>query len=246
MATPELPTTLPSLLARIIAERGAHEAIATMAETISYAELDRRSAQMARALLARGAGKGTRIALLAPDGIFWVTAFLASLRIGALVTLVSTLGTPRELAYILRHSDTQMLIAARRFLRHDYAEHLGTAFPALAGQRAGTLRLIGAPYLRAVWFDDPGDLGWAGGIDELLAEIVGTDILAAVEAEVAAGEDAVIVYTSGSTAQPKVVVHTQWNLIRRWPGCSCSSPMTACCRCCPPSGWAGWPWQCRC
>lgn len=216
MPADELPSTVPSLLTRVVAARAGHDAIATIAETIDYAELDRRSARFARALLAAGAGKGARIALLAPDGIFWLTAFLGSLRIGALVTLVSTLCTPRELAHMLRHSDTQILVASRRFLRHDYGQHLAAAFPALAGQAAATLQLTDAPYLRSVWFDDPAALGWAGGVDALLdgADALDEALLAAAEAQVTPGEDAVIVYTSGSTAQPKAVVHTQWNLTR--------------------------------
>ena len=81
----------------------------------TYAELERRSARMARALLANGAGKGTRIALLAPDGALFLTTFYAALRIGALVTPVSTLTTPPELAHIVRTSDAQVLVGARRF-----------------------------------------------------------------------------------------------------------------------------------
>src|ERR1700751_1744 len=122
MTEAEPPSTIPSLFAAVAAVRGDHDAIAMVAETVSYAELDRRSAKFARALLAIGAGKGARIALLAPDGIFWVTAFLAGLRIGAQVTTVSTLCTPSELAHILRNSDAQILLTARRFLRHDYAK----------------------------------------------------------------------------------------------------------------------------
>src|SRR6516165_9558764 len=113
MTAEDLPSTLPALLARIVSARARHDAIATIAETIDYAELDRRSARLARALLAIGAGKGTHIALLAPDGVFWMTAFLAGLRIGAVITLVSTLSTPAELAHILKHSDTQILLATR-------------------------------------------------------------------------------------------------------------------------------------
>jgi acyl-CoA synthetase (AMP-forming)/AMP-acid ligase II len=219
MPADDVPSTLPALLARVAATRAGHDAIATIKETIDYAELDRRSARFARALLAQGAGKGARIALLAPDGIFWLTAFLGGLRIGALVTLVSTLCTPRELAHMLRHSDTQFLIAARRFLRHDYGAHLAAAFPALDGKPASALRLTEAPYLRSVWLDDRAGLSWAGSVAALLdgADAVDAALLAAAEAQVTPGEDAVIVYTSGSTAQPKAVVHTQWNITRHPP-----------------------------
>ena len=110
---------------------------------------------MARALLASGAGKGTRIALLAPDGALFLTTFYAALRIGALVTPISTLTTPPELAHILRTSDAQILVGARRFLRRDFAaEPRGGA--ARSGRRpaAAPLRLSSAPHLRSVWLDD--------------------------------------------------------------------------------------------
>src|ERR1700727_573183 len=143
-----LPMTVGAVLRRSVAANPAHDAIATCAETLSYQALDERSATMARALVAIGAGKGTRIALMAPDGILWLTTFLAACRIGALVPAFSTLATPSELAHLLRNSDAQILIGVRRFLRHDYSQTLAAAIPGLADGKAESLRLAGAPYLR--------------------------------------------------------------------------------------------------
>jgi acyl-CoA synthetase (AMP-forming)/AMP-acid ligase II len=215
----EPASTLPKLLANLVATRGKHDAIATVGETLSYEELERRASRMARALLALGAGKSARIALLAPGGILWLTALLAGLRIGALVSLVSTLCTPPELAHMLRNGDAQILIGVRRFLRHDYGKTLAAALPGLTESTAQTLRLRDAPYLRSLWLDDAAGLGWARSIDDLLAyadepQAPDRALLAAIGEEVSPGDDAIIVYTSGSTSLPKAVVHTQWNVTR--------------------------------
>jgi acyl-CoA synthetase (AMP-forming)/AMP-acid ligase II len=217
----EAPATLPALLAQQVRARGTHPALVTAQEAISYQKLDRLTARMARALLAAGAGKGTRIGLLAPDGVFFVVAFMSALRIGALVTTVSTLSTPPELAFILRHSDVQFLIATRHFLNHDYAFTLEQALP---GLNAGTAphHLQAAPYLRSIWLDDAVGCDWAQPVEALLAQADAQGapdaaLLAAIEQEVTPGDDAIIVYTSGSTGTPKAVVHRHWALARHSP-----------------------------
>src|SRR4029077_7393104 len=138
---------------------------------------------------------------------------------GALLSVVSTLCTPPELAHILRTGDTQIFLGARRFLRHDYARTLCTALPAMSEARAEALRLPEAPYLRSIWLDDAEGCAWARPLGELLRRADGPDapnaqLLEAIERQVAPGDDAVIVYTSGSTSLPKAVVHTQWNVAR--------------------------------
>jgi len=216
MTPDNLPATLPQLLARSVAARPAAEAIVTAGEALTYQDLDHRTARIASALVSLGAGKGTRIALMMPDGVAWLTMFLAAMRIGALVAPVSTLCTAPELAHILRHSDAQILIAVRQFLRHDYAERLETALPGLAEASAGGLRLAQAPYLRSIWLDDDTGLGWAGSHDALIARAPddGEDLIRAMEAEVAPSDEAVIIYTSGSTSLPKAVLHPQRTVAR--------------------------------
>ena len=216
----ERPSTFPELLARTVERRPDHPALVLADETLTYRELDQRSATLARALLARGAGKGTRVGLWAPDGALWLTTFYAALRIGALVTPISTLAAPPELAQIIRSSDAQILIGARRFLRRDLVELSTAALPGLASGPADSLRVLDAPLLRTVWLDDATGVSWARPLAQLLAEADEADapdreLLLAVERAVTPGDDAFVVHTSGSTATPKAVVHSQGTAARQ-------------------------------
>jgi acyl-CoA synthetase (AMP-forming)/AMP-acid ligase II len=188
----------------------------------TYREIDQRSAAMARGLLAEGAGKGARIGVLAPNGADWVVAWLAANRIGALAIGLSTLFSAPELAYGVSHADISVLLCADRYLRHDYVGRLEQAFPELAGlDGAEPLALAAAPFLRSVRFTAKTDRAWSrGSFAELEAlgaasSVFSAEILAAAEAQVAPSDLGLMMYTSGSTAHPKGVVHTQGAMVRK-------------------------------
>ena len=101
-----------------------HVLLAVDDETLTYAEADRRSAELARALLAAGAGAGTRVALLYPNNPAFVVAWLAAARIGAVSVPLSTFSTSAELVGLLRGADVSLLLAARSYRSQDYGASL--------------------------------------------------------------------------------------------------------------------------
>lgn len=212
-----LPLTIPRLLHERATQLGDARFAVCDAESITYREAERRSAQLARALLAAGVGKGTHVALLFPNGSAFVVGWLAIARIGAVAVPLSTMSKPAELAVLLRNADVEILLSTRGHRSQDFEQSLQDAIPGLDLAEPGILASPATPTLRRIHFDAPSagvhrDWSLDGLLD--LADPVDDDVLGACERKVCASDPMVIVHTSGSTREPKGVVHAHGSLIR--------------------------------
>ena len=215
------PLTIPALLAHSARAFGQKTYVATPTERLTYEEAERRSAHVARWLLHEGVGKGSRVGLFFANGAEWIIWWLAVSRIGALAVPLSTMYTPAEIAKVLRLADIGMLVAPGQVLDINIADRLEAALPQLAAQRAGSLALPAVPYLRRIVLTGEPDREWATRWDGETAGGVPPELLAAVEDQVFPADLAIMVHTSGSTADPKGVLHTHGTLVRQtstWPG----------------------------
>ena len=218
MPFPDLHPTVPAL-ARSTAERfGDAQYVITGSETLSYADADRRSQEVAAGLLAAGVGKGTHVGILMPNSPDWVVAFYAIARIGAVAVPINTFVQPRELAWMLNHADVAVLLCHPRLLTNDYPERLEAALHGLADLKADTpLVLEAAPYLRRIFVWGDCDRAWSSGNEQQLIALgrdLPSGLLHAVEECVTPADPVVIVYTSGSTAEPKGIVHSHGTIVR--------------------------------
>jgi acyl-CoA synthetase (AMP-forming)/AMP-acid ligase II len=209
----DLPLTVPALL-RERASRGDHPLLICDDATLTYAEAEARSAVLARGLLWAGAGKGTHVGVLLPNGPEFVIAWLAAARIGAVTVPISTFSTPTEIAGLLRGADVEFLLAARSFRNHDYVDKLQEAIPEL-DRKAHPQLAPSVPALRWIaYFSDDVAANWPVSALEELGVGINDEALASVESTVRPADRMVIVHTSGSTSAPKGVVHVHGSLIR--------------------------------
>src|SRR3989441_2381820 len=125
------PVTLPAFLDGLAARFGGREALVSPRRRMTYAELAAESTAIARALAARGVEAGTRVGLLMPNWPEWIATAFGVWRAGGLLVPLSTLSRPREMAYCLAHAEVRVLVAVRRFLRHDYVAGLEESLPRL-------------------------------------------------------------------------------------------------------------------
>ena len=198
---------------RHLAERwGDHDLVVLGERRLSYRDMEAESRRLARALLASGVGRGSRVALLAPNGPEWLIGWMAAARIGAPVVLLNTFHRARELGWALAHCRAEALLATDRYLSHDYGSRLEQAVPGLAEQTREAIACDTHPSLRAVWMwgETASARTWAGAIDDLLgrAERVPDEEFDAAAGAVEPQDPMVVIYTSGSTAEPKGVVHS--------------------------------------
>ena len=217
---PDYRPTVPELLRAGRDRFGANDCVVTPVDRLSYAELDDRSRELAARLVEAGVGKAARVGILFPNGSSWIVAWAAAARLGAVVIPVNTFYKAPELARFLRHADVQYLLGVGAFIHHDYLERLEEIIPDLAGHGPAPLYMPSMPQLRRVLLWGEATRPWAdGGYGAGLDGRSGTGAGAAglVEAmgdAVVPVDEMLVTYTSGTTGEPKGVVHNHGALVR--------------------------------
>jgi acyl-CoA synthetase (AMP-forming)/AMP-acid ligase II len=203
--------TLPRFLDDVAERHGARTALRFEGRSISYAELRSEARRVAKGLVARGIGRGTRVGVLFANRPEWLFATFAASLTGAVVVPINTFATPDELDYVLRHADVAWLLLQPRLLKHAFLDDLLERHPEIGTARPGAIRSVPLPQLRGVV---------ATGIDSPRGAVepwpalgdsgdVGDRLLDAIAAEVHPADESLVIYTSGTTARPKGVVHRQ-------------------------------------
>jgi long-chain acyl-CoA synthetase len=177
-------TSISSLLERAAAEHPDHAALRMDDLVLSYAQLREAAGRMGALLASFGVEPGDRVGLMLPNVPAFPIAFYGALAAGAVVVPMNPLLKSREVAYYLGDSGARAVVA----------------WHAMAGEAAKGAADAGAQVIAAETPDLSGLLSEAGG---------------AAPGPSGRGEadDAVILYTSGTTGRPKGAELTHAGLV---------------------------------
>ena len=105
------PSTLPLLFKTFCALYADVEAVITSGERLTFAELDRISDRLARALAACGIGKGDRVGIAMRNCPAWIVSHMAIVKAGAVATLLNGWWQPDELEHALQLTEPKLVLA---------------------------------------------------------------------------------------------------------------------------------------
>jgi long-chain acyl-CoA synthetase len=174
-------------------------AITCGTQQITYAELDARATRVAEGLASIGISPGDRVLLSCPNVAWFPIAYFGILKAGAIVVPINVLLKPREIAYHLRDSGARAMVAFE-----GTAELPIAAMARAACDEAGCESLIVMPLDPARPPTVP-----AMSMLALMEHDAGTFVPPPREIN----DTAVILYTSGTTGQPKGAELTNANMV---------------------------------
>ena len=177
------PMPLASSLRGAVALFPNKPAIIFDGRTLSYLELDREAQRRALTLIAAGVGPGDLVALHMDNGSELAVGYFACFYAGAIAVPVNTRMKGPEIEYVLAHSGASIYVGQPDLFRE--VADIRARFP---GIRRFT-------------------------VDWRALEVSVGESTAGTLPAVAADRPAAILYTSGSTARPKGVVHTHRSLL---------------------------------
>jgi len=170
-------------------------AAVTPRETITYGELRRRSIRVALGLLELGVQRGDVVSYQLPNWVEFLVLHHAATRIGAVNNPLIPIYRDREVGFMVGLAESKVLVVPGEFRGYDYpamVERLRPQWPALQH-----VLVIGSSW------EEFADTPWEERRDP--AELDGL--------RPGANDPTLLIFTSGTTGEPKGVLHTHNTLM---------------------------------
>jgi fatty-acyl-CoA synthase len=189
--------SLGNYIGQIAKRYAKRTAITYLDKSLSYAELWHRSTLIAKGLLANGVQHGTHVGIWANDRPNTVLCMLALLRIGAVGVMLSTTLPEQELQKRLVSTDIEYLLFDEGYKEID--------FPSVC-----TRLPIPKKYRR--FFIGTSHCDGFKNLDKLIrdGQTVSDETLQSFEDAVIADDTDLMLFTSGSTSEPRAVMTTHY------------------------------------
>jgi len=206
--------TLPGYLREVTERFADREAVVfpTGSERLSwtYTDLWERAMEVARALIACGANKDTRVGIMMTNRPEWIASFFGTALAGGVAVALSTFSTTPELEYLLEKSCVSILLFEGLVLKRDFSESLRELEPALRHGTQGALMSLRFPFLRHVVAVGASENGAIEDWHQFVARGAETPraLVEARAASVRPSDTGVLFFSSGSTSKPKGILST--------------------------------------
>lgn len=178
---------------------------------VTFKQLEEEANLLAKGFLQKGMKKGDHIALWVTNWPEWIISWVAASKIGAVIIPINTRYKSSEVEYILKQSDSRMLILMDGFLGIDYIGMLKEMIPEIEGKsQEDDLNLEKFPYLKSIVSICDHRHDGITSFNTLLesGKKVSDQILRFHESQTSSSDTTIIVYTSGTTGFPKGAMHT--------------------------------------
>ena len=209
--------TIGSALAKACERYGNREAMVFENESVTYSQLHEVSGLVARGLLSLGVRRGDAVAIWMAGYSEWSYLYYGVARIGAVMVPVNTRYKPLEVEYVLNKSKARVLIFKDEGAGgKNYIGTLTELIPELGRSLPGRLVSERLPHLHhVISISETGSPGCSSYTELLQAgAALSAEALTLAEAEVQPEDDALIQFTSGTTALPKGALLYQNAMLR--------------------------------
>ena len=204
--------TLPAYFTEVTSRFAEREALVMHhedhVERWSYAETFEHAMGVARALVACGIGKDSRVGILMTNRPEWIAAAFGIGLTGGVAVTLSTFSTQAELDYLLQASAITVLLFEGQVLKRNFATMLMSLAPELADASPDRVICVKYPFLRYLAVLGAGTAGAIQGWSDFLARgvDVSPDLVRARALSVRPADTGVLFFSSGSTGKPKGVL----------------------------------------